>query len=133
MMHWSKPTLILSTALTRLLFIPARCVAQVKKKHIAAAPITGAITGRVVNTTGDPLPGAVVYAGSVGSARRSQSAKADKNGDFKIEGLPAGVYRVSPFMPGYAASIQFGFNSQAFYRIGDSVTLTIASGRRYHG
>lgn len=128
MMHWSKPTLILSTTLTALLFMPARCAAQAKENTPPAAPVTGAITGRVVNTTGDPLPGASVLAGSMGSARRSQSAKADKNGDFKIEGLPAGVYRVSPFMSGYATAIQFGFNSQAFYRIGDSVTLTLHRG-----
>ena len=69
-----------------------------------------------------------MLAGSMGSVRRSQSAKADKNGDFKIEGLPAGVYRVSPVMSGYAASIQFGFNHQTFYRIGDSVTLTMHRG-----
>lgn len=91
-------------------------------------PTTGAITGRVVDSGGDPLPGAIVNASSVGSARRSQSAKADKNGDFKIERLPAGVYRLSAFMQGYATATQFGFNSQTFYRIGDSVTLRMQRG-----
>jgi len=123
----SKPAVLIMATLVAVLLFSAPSFAQ-STNEAQPPPITGAITGRVVDSGGDPLPGAVVFAGSVGSARRSQSAKADKNGDFKIEGLPPGVYRVSPIMSGYATAIQFGFNSQAFYRIGDSVTLTMHRG-----
>jgi len=52
---------------------------------------SGAITGRVINSAGQPLPGAVAYVGSLGSGARSQTTVVDNNGEFKIEGLEAGV------------------------------------------
>ena len=47
----------------------------------------GAITGRVTNSAGEPLSGAVAYVGPLGSGARSQSTAVDNNGEFKIEGL----------------------------------------------
>src|SRR5687767_7795628 len=123
----SQPAVLIVATLVAALFFSGRSFAQ-STKVAQPPPTTGAITGRVVDSGGDPLPGAVVYAGSVGGIRRSQSAKADQNGDFKIEGLPPGVYRLSPIMSGYTTALQFGFNAQAFYRVGDSVTLTMHRG-----
>ena len=92
------------------------------------ARVTGAITGRVINSVGDPLPGAVISASAIGSVRVSQTAKADANGNFKIDGLPVSVYRVFAGMPGYALSLPPSLSSQTFYHVGDTVTLTLRKG-----
>ncbi len=89
----------------------------------------GMITGRVVNSAGEPLSGAVVYAGSLGTSTRSQSGTVDINGDFKIDGLEAGLYRVSAGAPGYVPAPQASStDSQSYYHIGDSVTLRLIKG-----
>ena len=124
----SKRALVFKATFAILLFSPAFCRGQSAKPAAPPASVTGAITGRVLNSAGEPLPDAVVYAGSVGGPRSSQTAKADRNGDFKIVGLTAGLYRVSAGLRGYIPSNQFAFNSQNFYQIGDHVTLTMNKG-----
>lgn len=90
---------------------------------------TGTITGRVVNSAGEPLSGAGVYASSLGSGARAQSVTADSNGEFKIDGLEAGLYRISGGMAGYLSpSLPTLNDSHNYYRIGDSVTLTLIKG-----
>jgi hypothetical protein len=89
----------------------------------------GAITGRVTNSAGEPLSGAVAYVGPLGSGARSQTTAVDNNGEFKIEGLEAGVYRVSASMPGYIPAPQPSpTDSPTYYHIGDSVTVTLIKG-----
>src|SRR6266850_8456546 len=61
----------------------------------------GTMTGRVLNSAGEPLMGAVAYVGPVGGNGSSQSAAVDGNGYFKVDGLESGVYRVFASMPGY--------------------------------
>src|SRR5438552_16709958 len=55
----------------------------------------GEITGRLVSASGEPLPGAMVYAGSLAATTRSHTVTGDDNGDFIIDDLEAGLYRVS--------------------------------------
>jgi len=88
------------------------------------------ITGRVVNSAGGPLSGAVVYAGSLGgTGTRSQRATVDTNGEFKIDGLEAGLYRLLASAPGFvSAPQQSPTDSQGYYHIGDSVTLRMIKG-----
>ncbi len=89
----------------------------------------GAITGRVINSAGEPLAGAVAYVGALGSGARSQTTAVDNNGDFRIEGLEAGVYRVSASIPGYIPAPQPSpTDSPSYYHIGDSVTVTMIKG-----
>ena len=89
----------------------------------------GAITGRVVNSAGEPLSGAVAYVGALGAGARSQTTAVDNNGEFKIEGLEAGIYRVSASMPGYIPAPQPSpTDSPSYYHIGDSVTVTMIKG-----
>ena len=89
----------------------------------------GTITGRVVNSAGEPLPGAVVYASSLGGTTRAQSGTVDIDGEFKIEGLEAGLYRVSASAPGYVPEWQPGYtDAQSYYHIGDSVTIRLLKG-----
>ena len=89
----------------------------------------GAITGRLVNASSEPLPGAVVYAGSLAATTRSHTATADNNGEFKIDGLEPGLYRLSASAPGYVPVSQPSpTDSQSYYHIGDSVILTMIKG-----
>jgi hypothetical protein len=89
----------------------------------------GTITGRVINSAGDPMTGAVVYVRSVGNSTRSQKTPVDANGDFKMDGLEAGLYSVSASAPGYVSAPQPSSNdSPTYYHIGDSVTLRMIKG-----
>ncbi len=89
----------------------------------------GTITGRVINSAGEPLPGAVVYASSLGATTRAQRGTVDTGGEFKIEDLEAGLYRVSANAPGYVPESQPDYtDSQSYYHIGDSVTIRLIKG-----
>jgi Carboxypeptidase regulatory-like domain len=89
----------------------------------------GSITGRVVNSAGEPLPGAVVYANSLSASIRAQSGTVDTAGEFVIEGLEAGLYRVLAGAPGYVQESQPDYtDSQSYYHIGDSVTIRLIKG-----
>jgi len=116
--------LILAVALTGLL-LPTQCVGQNVKP---AEPTRGSITGRVLNSAGEPLVGASVYAGSIADSRRSQTATVNENGNFKIDGLGAGVYRVWASSPGYIPSVQSNPAAATFYHIGDTATFTLNKG-----
>ena len=54
-----------------------------------------AITGRVINDSGQPLPNAIVWARAVGSSGPPQVASTDREGVFKLNGLPRGSYSMS--------------------------------------
>jgi hypothetical protein len=53
---------------------------------------TGGITGRVLDSNGEPISGAQVIAGDTPEARLA--AHTDETGQFRIGGLPPGHYRV---------------------------------------
>jgi len=112
------------------LFYSSVCVAQQQSASAASSQKpTGTITGRVINSDGERLVGATVYANGVGSNLRRQSATTDTNGDFKIERLDAGLYQLTAAMPGYVPLFLMRSNeSPNYYRIGDSVTLTLFKG-----
>jgi len=84
--------------------------------------------GRVMNSAGEPLVGAVVYVSPVGGNGTSQSAAVDRDGNFKVEGLETGIYRASVSMPGYIVTPQPTGTEPNYYRPGDSITLTMIKG-----
>lgn len=89
---------------------------------------TGTISGRVVTSSGEPLPGASVSVSSIG-AQRFKNATSDSSGEFKIDGLEAGLYRVSAFVPAYApAPVPGPSETATYHHIGDSVTITLSKG-----
>lgn len=130
MMRLSKPKIFSLIIVGQLLSIASTCWAQQAAGNTKPSEKpNGMITGRVVNSAGEPLSGAVVYAGSLGTGPRSQRATVDTNGEFKIEGLEAGLYRLSASAPGYVPAPQPSpTDSQGYYRIGDSVTLRMIKG-----
>src|SRR6266498_89336 len=130
MMLLSKPKIFFLIIVAQFLSIASTCWAQQAAGSTKPSEKpNGMITGRVVNSAGEPLSGAVVYAGSLGTSTRSQRATVDTNGDFKIDGLEAGLYRVSASAPCYVpAAHPCPTDSQSYYHIGDSVTLRLLKG-----
>ena len=109
--------------------IPADCWAQRSDGAKTSVTVTGQITGRVIDSSGEPLAGASVYAAMITSTVQRKSATVDNHGDFKIDRLEAGLYSVSATMPGYVlASPRSSGDSPNYYRIGDSVTFTLTKG-----
>jgi Carboxypeptidase regulatory-like domain len=91
--------------------------------------LPGAITGRVISSAGEPLSGATVAALSIDNTRRPQTAITNTSGDFKIERLVPGLYRVIGSMPGYVSpTLPFSVDSTDYYRVGDSATVTLTKG-----
>ncbi len=90
---------------------------------------TGAITGRVINSIGEPLAGASVSAYQVGRGGNPGMTTANDRGEFKIDGLAPGIYSVGASLPGYI-SLQNSYSRDlmAYYRLGDSVTITLTKG-----
>ena len=50
-------------------------------------PKTGAITGRVLNESGQPLPNAAVLIRAFGSAGQGRGVTTDREGAFKVSGI----------------------------------------------
>lgn len=125
-----KPKSSFLLIIAQLLSIASTCWAQ--QAAGGTKPLEkpdGMITGRVVNSAGEPLSDAVVYASLLGTRSRSQRATVDANGEFKIDGLQAGLYLVSAGAPGYVPAQQPSpTDSQSYYHIGDSVTLRLIKG-----
>jgi hypothetical protein len=82
------------------------------------------ITGRVVNESGEPIPAANVNSLAVG-AQRGQHTATDFQGNFKIQGLDGGVYRIAASAPGYVIN---PLNTAPLNRPGDSLSLTLIKG-----
>ncbi|HVF42876.1 MAG TPA: carboxypeptidase regulatory-like domain-containing protein [Pyrinomonadaceae bacterium] len=91
----------------------------------------GAITGRVVGESGEPLPGALVYAGQRGTApqlSRTQRVQTDDEGNFQITGLDPGLYSVVANIPGYVPDTDFSTGRPLAYRTGDTALLRLVKG-----
>ena len=109
-----------------LMVFSVRCLAQ-PSSTAKSATVTGTITGRVVNSAGEPLAGASINAGRVSSNFLRKTVSTDSKGEFKIDGLEPGLYSVFASMPGYVTVLR-STDSPNFYRLGDSVTFTMSKG-----
>lgn len=91
---------------------------------------TGAISGRVIDESGQPLSNASVsiraYGATVGPG---WGATTDREGNFKVDGLERVVYLVSASVPAYTLRPRDPDSTQSnIYRVGDSVTLVLMKG-----
>lgn len=92
-------------------------------------PKTGAITGRVLNESGQALPNAAVFIRGFGSAGQGRGATTDREGAFQVTGLDPVAYLVSASVAAYTPPPRDPDNIQAtYYRVGDSVTLVLIKG-----
>jgi protocatechuate 3,4-dioxygenase beta subunit len=104
---------------------------------ISNAQQGGTITGRVVNDEGAGMPNVTVHiirataGGRAASPRGNTEVITDKDGNFRGAGLSPGLYsidvpRVKEFVmrPSTAAESR----ERRYYRVGDSVTITLMKG-----
>src|SRR5256885_16293811 len=91
----------------------------------AAQPKDNAISGRVVSESGQPLSGVNVSLSAIGS-NGGQRTTTDNEGNFKIQGLDGGIYRIFLNSPGYV--VQFPNDSMPTYRPGETASLTLLKG-----
>jgi hypothetical protein len=94
----------------------------------SSARPTGAISGRVINSGGEPLAGAIVYVSTFGT-NSGRRATVDTDGNFKVDGLDALAYFVWASAPGFVSDPVITPNdARRYYHVGDSVNLTLTKG-----
>jgi len=89
---------------------------------------TGVISGRVVNESGQPLENVAVAVGAWNLRVQPVSATTDGEGRFQVTGLEPALYSVYASAPAYVLLPREPPSQQSFYRIGDSVTMTLIKG-----
>ncbi|MFN7927088.1 MAG: carboxypeptidase-like regulatory domain-containing protein [Blastocatellia bacterium] len=94
----------------------------------------GTLAGHIVGDDGQPLANVGVSVASVTPERSARrQAITDDEGNFKINDLPVGAYRISPAVPGYVNPDGGEADSSApsravLYRVGESATITMVKG-----
>ncbi|HJQ22529.1 MAG TPA: carboxypeptidase-like regulatory domain-containing protein [Blastocatellia bacterium] len=87
----------------------------------------GTISGRLTDTSGQPLPHALVYVTGASSLRReTRNTSTDEQGRFRVTDLARGVYNVWPGVPGYV-TVE-GETARRTYRAGDTANFTLTKG-----
>lgn len=89
---------------------------------------TGAITGKVINESGQPLAGAVVQVRALGASGPGLMTTTNREGEFRATGLDRGSYQFVATMATYTPQPREPSASQPAYHLGDSVTLTMIKG-----
>ncbi len=102
--------------------------AQVKKDEPELAPTRGNITGRVVTESGQPLPNATVSIRGSQSFSQPRMANTDSEGNFQVTGLDSLLYGVFAASPSYIMTPRDPESQPDYYRIGDSVTVSLVKG-----
>ncbi len=108
-----------------LLTLVIAFAAAVAAQQSAPQTRDDAITGRVVNESGQPLSGVSVSL-SAFSGRVGQRTATDSEGHFRIPGLDGGIYRIFLNAPGYV--IQLPESGAPTFRPGDNAELTLIKG-----
>jgi hypothetical protein len=110
-----------------LIFLAAIVVGQttVTNESKLVANKRGAITGQILADDGQPLIGIGVRAMRFAGDRTvSRPATTDEEGNFKVDDLPLGSYRVVPQVSGYVNAP----GNNRLYRTGESATFTMVKG-----
>jgi hypothetical protein len=90
-------------------------------------PVTGVISGRVVNESGQPLAGASLSIRPVNSVGTSRTTTSDLEGNFRMSGLEPALYIVSGNAPAYT-TLPNETGQPTYYRLGDTVNLELIRG-----
>jgi hypothetical protein len=94
-----------------------------------ASPRIGAISGRVVTDSGQPLEGATVYLQKAGGTTPVRLATTDEDGQFRVGDLPYGVYTAVASARGYFMPIQHSTAlGPTLYRLGESIDIAMVKG-----
>lgn len=114
--------------LALLVIFSANLTAQSQKDESQTAPTIGTISGLVVSETGQPLPNATVTLRGSTPFFQPRMTATDNEGHFQVSGLNAELYGVSAFAPGYISLPRDPDSPPVYYRIGDSVNVSMVKG-----
>ena len=89
-------------------------------------PTLGTIDGKVVNESGQPLGGAMVFVRTV-SPGIARSTITDLEGNFRVNGLETGLYLVTANSPAYTNVVRDP-EAPKYYRLGDSARVEMVRG-----
>lgn len=125
-----KATQLIVLVLLAPLYLTAQVAQQPRAKtETAESGSSGAITGRVIDERGQPIPNAMVAVRAFGSNSEGQTVITDREGAFQVTGLDRASYMVVTAMPSYTLPPRDpSITSAPTYRVGDSVTLTLIKG-----
>jgi len=120
-------TRLVLLALTWTIACTLSLQAQTISANAKPEPITGSISGRVVNNSGQGMPNVTVYARP--SLVQSQRATVtDSEGNFKFDGLDSALYQFFAGAPGYILPPRDPDAETLYYRLNDSVSLSLIKG-----
>ena len=123
--YYTLLRLLMSVA--AILTVSPNVIAQEDESKNASAR-SGAISGRVVNEIGQPVSHAAIFIGSPGDPTQGCSSSTDDNGNFQVNGLDGLVYTVSASAPTYVSAPRDPDALPSYYRIGDSVSISLIKG-----
>jgi hypothetical protein len=123
-----KFTLVLAVA---LMAQQAHAQPTPKRDSETATTKLGSITGRVL-ADGQAVINASITVTGLNATIAARFVATNDNGDFEAKGLDAGVYRVRVAAPGYVPVLS-NSDQETYYRVGDSVLLTMAKGGVFTG
>ncbi|HEV7796777.1 MAG TPA: carboxypeptidase-like regulatory domain-containing protein [Pyrinomonadaceae bacterium] len=99
-----------------------------ERKNASPSPSIGAITGRVVNDNGQPIPHATIYVSAPSAVVQSRASITDDGGNFQVRGLDALVYTMNVSAPSFVTAPRDPESPPSYYRIGDSLTINMIRG-----
>lgn len=114
--------------ITLIILIALETPAPAQQRNPAdSARRARAITGRVVNESGQPIPNAAIHLGLVGSNRfLGRPLVTDEEGRFSADELVTGSYYMHVNVPGYVQADNP--TPHTYYRVGDSITIRMTKG-----
>lgn len=89
-------------------------------------PTIGTIDGKVVNESGQPLAGAMVFVRTV-SGSVNRTTMTDVDGNFRVNGLETGLYTMGANTPAYTV-VPGDPDAPKYYRLGDSARIEMVRG-----
>ncbi|HYJ87952.1 MAG TPA: carboxypeptidase-like regulatory domain-containing protein, partial [Pyrinomonadaceae bacterium] len=119
---------LLPVLLALLCVTTIRAVAQAQRDETPTPTTTGAITGRVVNENGQPLPNVSVSLRGSQPLFQPRTTTTDNEGNFQVLGLDPVLYGIFAFTPAYITPPRDPDSPPNYYRIGDSVTINLVKG-----
>lgn len=111
--------------MTRLLKLIITCTLLTISVCAQEEPTPGTISGKVVNESGQALPGASLFVRLVNSGSTVRNTITDAEGNFRVNGLDPGLYTIAATAPAYTLDNTGG---PILYRTGDSAQLQLIRG-----
>ena len=114
-------------ALVLLITLGSAVAAQSQSDESATS--TGAISGQVVNDSGQPLPNVLVGVRAFGSGGPGRTTTTDSEGSFQMKGLEPVAYLISAALPGHVMTPRDPDRTPAaYYHLGDVARIEMVKG-----